>query len=73
MEQITFSAIMWHVQDNQAKVPSQHEFMKSKSCLSNPISYDKVTYLEDERKAMDVVYPDFRKAGFQHYFSQHSS
>ncbi|KAK4818148.1 hypothetical protein QYF61_007296 [Mycteria americana] len=44
MEQITFSAIMQHVQDNHVIRPSQHGFMKGRSCLTNLISfYDKVT------------------------------
>ena len=37
--------------------------MKDMSCLANLISfYDHVTGLVDERKAVDVVYLDFRKA-----------
>lgn len=48
MEQIILSATMWHVQSNQAIKPSQHGFMKGKSCLTNLISfYDKVIYLVD--------------------------
>ncbi|KAK4815550.1 hypothetical protein QYF61_003642 [Mycteria americana] len=63
MEQIILSVIMWHVQDNQVIRPSQHGFMKGRSCLTNRISfYDKVTHLVDEGKAMDVVYLDFSKA-----------
>ncbi|KAK4823087.1 hypothetical protein QYF61_025709 [Mycteria americana] len=63
MEQIFLSAIMRHVQDNQVIRPSQHAFMKSRSCLTNLISfYDKVTSLMDEGKAVDVVYLDFSKA-----------
>ena len=43
--------------------PSQHGFMKGRSCLANLISfYDKVTCLVDERKAVDVVYLVFNKA-----------
>ncbi|GAB0209569.1 mitochondrial enolase superfamily member 1 [Grus japonensis] len=43
MEQIILSAIMRHVQDNQVISPSQHGFMKGKSCLTNLISFhDKV-------------------------------
>ncbi|GAB0204265.1 mitochondrial enolase superfamily member 1 [Grus japonensis] len=63
MEQIILSAITWHVQDNQGIRPSQHEFRKGRSCLTNVISfYDKVTCLVDEIKAVDVVYLDFSKA-----------
>ncbi|GAB0178052.1 mitochondrial enolase superfamily member 1 [Grus japonensis] len=43
MEQIILSAIMWHVQGKQVIRPSQHGFMKGRSCLTNVISfYDKV-------------------------------
>ena len=63
MEQIILSAITWHIQDNQVIRPSQQEFMKGRSCLTNLISfYDKVTHLVDEGKAVDVVYPNFSKA-----------
>ena len=63
MEQIILSGITWHVQDNQAIRPSQHVFMKGRSCLTNTISfYDKVTCLVDEGKAADVVFLDFSKA-----------
>ena len=37
--------------------------MKSMSCLINFISsYDQMTCLVDEGKAVDVIYPDFSKA-----------
>ncbi|KAK4823485.1 LOW QUALITY PROTEIN: hypothetical protein QYF61_002549 [Mycteria americana] len=63
MEQIIFSAITGHVENNQGIKPSQHGFRKGRSCLTNLISfYDKVTRLVDEGKAMDVVYLDFSKA-----------
>ncbi|KAK4806823.1 hypothetical protein QYF61_005619 [Mycteria americana] len=63
MEQIILSAITRHVQDNQVIRPSQHGFMKGRSCWTNLISfYDKVTRLVDEGKAVNVVYLDFSKA-----------
>ncbi|PKU42809.1 rna-directed dna polymerase from mobile element jockey-like [Limosa lapponica baueri] len=63
IEQITLSAIMWHMKDNQTIRPSQHGFMKGRSCLTNLISfYEKVTCLVDEGKAVDLVYLDFSKA-----------
>ncbi|GAB0175842.1 mitochondrial enolase superfamily member 1 [Grus japonensis] len=63
MEQIILSAIMWHVQDNKVVKPSQHGFMKGKSCLTNLISFcDEVICLVDEGKAADDVYLDFSKA-----------
>ncbi|GAB0178708.1 mitochondrial enolase superfamily member 1 [Grus japonensis] len=62
MEQISLSAITWYVQDNEMIRPSQHWFIKGRSCLTNLIFYDKVTCLVDEGKAVDVVYLDFSKA-----------
>ncbi|PKU42528.1 rna-directed dna polymerase from mobile element jockey-like [Limosa lapponica baueri] len=63
MEQIILSAIMQRMKDTQAIRPSQHGFMRSRSCLTNLISlYVKVTHLVDEGKAVDVVYLDFSKA-----------
>ncbi|GAB0179653.1 mitochondrial enolase superfamily member 1 [Grus japonensis] len=63
MEQIILTAIMRHIQDNQVIRPSQHGFMKGRSCLTNLISfYDKMTRLVDEGKAVHVVYLDFSKA-----------
>ena len=51
---------MW---DNQMIRPSQHRFMKGRSCLSNLISfYDRATCLLYEGKAVDAVYLDFSKA-----------
>ena len=53
MEQIILSVIMCHIQDNQVIRPSQHGFMKGRSCLTNLISfYDRVTFLVDEGKAV---------------------
>ena len=63
MEQIVLSEITRHMQDNRGIRPSQHEFTKGRSCLTNLISfYDLVARLVDEGKAVDVVYLDFSKA-----------
>jgi len=51
-----------HVKDNQGIRPSQHGFMKGRSCLTNLIFYDQVTCLVDERKAVGIIYLDFSKA-----------
>ncbi|KAK4818186.1 hypothetical protein QYF61_008570 [Mycteria americana] len=52
-----------HVQANQGIRPSQHGFMKGRSCLTNLISsYDQVSRLVDEGKAVDGIYLDFSKA-----------
>ena len=62
MEQFIFSMLTRHVQDSQGMRPSQHDFMKGRSCLTNLISfYDQVTCLVDEGKAVDVIYLDFSK------------
>jgi len=63
MERFILSALTRHVKDNQGIRPSQHGFMKGRSCLTNLISFhDQVTHLLDEGKAVDVVYLDFSKA-----------
>ena len=62
MEQIILREITQHVQDNWGIRPSQHGFMKDRSCLTNLIPfYDLVTHPVDEEKAVEVVYPDFSK------------
>ncbi|KAK4830406.1 hypothetical protein QYF61_010937 [Mycteria americana] len=63
MERFILSVLNRHVQANQGIRPSQHGFMKGRSCLTNLISfYDQVTCLTDEGKAIDVIYLDFSKA-----------
>ncbi|KAK4811344.1 LOW QUALITY PROTEIN: hypothetical protein QYF61_027573, partial [Mycteria americana] len=63
MEKIILGATERHLKDNAIIRQSQHGFTKGKSCFTNLISfYDKVTFLPDEGKAVDVVFPDFRKA-----------
>jgi len=63
MERFILSALTGHVKDNQGIRPSQHGFMKCRSCLTSLISfYDLVTHLVDEGKAVDVIYLGFSKA-----------
>jgi len=63
MERFILNALARHVKDNQGIRPSQHVFMKGKSCLTDQISfYDQESHLVDEGKAMDVIYLDFSKA-----------
>jgi len=51
------------VKDNQGIRPSQHWFMKGRSCFTNLIScYDQVTHLTDDGKVVDVGYLNFSKA-----------
>jgi len=55
-------ALTGHVKDSQGIRPSQHGFMKGRSCLTNLIpSYDQVTRLVDEGKAVDVACLDSSK------------
>ncbi|KAJ7425332.1 RNA-directed DNA polymerase from mobile element jockey-like protein [Pitangus sulphuratus] len=62
-ERDILNAVAWHMQDNQGIKPSQHEFVKGRSCLTNLISFsDKVALLMDEGMAVDVLYLDFSKA-----------
>jgi len=51
------------VKDSQGIRPSQHGFMKGRSCLTNLISfYDQMTRVVEEGKAVDVVDLEFSKA-----------
>jgi len=63
MERFILSVLTGHVMNNQVIRPSQHGFMKGRSCWTNLSSYyDQVTCLVDEGKAVDVIYKDFSKA-----------
>ncbi|KAK4826398.1 hypothetical protein QYF61_008685 [Mycteria americana] len=63
MERFILSPLNRHVQANQGIRPSQHGFMKGRSCLTNFISfYNQVTRPVDEGKAVAVIYLDFSKA-----------
>ncbi|PKU42732.1 rna-directed dna polymerase from mobile element jockey-like [Limosa lapponica baueri] len=63
MEQVILSSITSHIMGNQGIRPSQHGFMKGRSCQTNLISfYNKMIRLLDEGKAVDIIYLDFQKA-----------
>ncbi|KAF1528233.1 hypothetical protein FQV19_0007123, partial [Eudyptula minor] len=63
MERFILRELTRYERDNQGIRPSQHRFMRGRSCLTNVISfYDQVTRLVDEGKAVEVVYLDFSKA-----------
>jgi len=63
MERFILSALTRQVQDNKGIGPSQHGFMKGRSCLTNLIFfYDQMTRLVGEGKAVDVIYLDFNEA-----------
>lgn len=50
-------------QENQEFRPSQNGFVEDSSCLTSRMSfYSKVTQLENDGKAGDVVYLDFSQA-----------
>ena len=62
MEQIILGEITQHMRGIQGIRPSQHGFMKGRSCFTNLICfYDWMTRLVDEGKAADIVYLDFSK------------
>jgi hypothetical protein len=63
IESIVQDAIIEHLATNNLIHPSQHGFMKSKSCLTNLLEYLEVlTKLVNEGHAVNVMYLDFAKA-----------
>lgn len=61
-KQIILSASR-HIQNNQGISPSQHGFMKSRSCSNNMISIlDKETCLVNGGKSMDFAFLGFSNA-----------
>ena len=63
MESILRDAIVDHLAKYELLLPSQHGFMKAKSCLTNLLEYLEVlTKLVDEGHSVDIVYCDFAKA-----------
>ena len=42
--------------------PSQHGFLKARSCLTNVLFFEEITKWVDEESPVDVIYLDFKKA-----------
>jgi len=62
MEKIILEVIEEHLWDNAVIGPSQHGFMRGRSCSTNLISfYDKTIYLVDQPKPAYVIFLDFSK------------
>jgi len=63
MEQLILEVFIKQMKEKKVIRSSQHGFKKGKSCLTNLIAfYGGMTGWVDERRAVDVVYPDFSKA-----------
>uniref|UniRef100_A0A8B9T7L1 Reverse transcriptase domain-containing protein n=1 Tax=Anas platyrhynchos TaxID=8839 RepID=A0A8B9T7L1_ANAPL len=63
MEKMVLKLIEAHLGDKAVIGPSQHGFVKGRSCLTNLISfYDKITRMVDQGKPADVIFLDFSKA-----------
>uniref|UniRef100_A0A8B9CM06 Reverse transcriptase domain-containing protein n=1 Tax=Anser brachyrhynchus TaxID=132585 RepID=A0A8B9CM06_9AVES len=63
MEKIIPEVIEANLGDNAVVGPSQHGFMRGRSCLTNLISfYGKITHLVSQGKPADVIFLDFSKA-----------
>ena len=53
------------IKDHRLKLlnPSQHGFLKAKSCLTNMLCFfEEITKRIDERSPEDIIYLDFQKA-----------
>ena len=63
LETLVRNQICEHVTRHKMISPTQHGFMKKRSCLSNLLSFlDEVTRRLDEGLKVEVCYLDFRKA-----------
>lgn len=63
MQKAVLGVIQKHLNNSSVIGPSQHRFMRRKSCLSNLIScYDAVTHLADQEKPVYIIFLDFSRA-----------
>ena len=63
MEACMRDRIVKHLEQNNLVSPSQHRFMRRKSCTTNLLEFlERVTSEVDQGHDMDVVYLDFSKA-----------
>merc|ERR1711917_13188 len=63
MEACIRDKIVKHLEQNRLINPSQHGFMRRKSCTTNFLEFlERVTSEVDRGHAMDIIYLDFSKA-----------
>ena len=63
MESIIKDDLMLHLKRNNLINPSQHGFMKNRSCTTNLLEFlEEVTAKADSGKSIDIIYLDFVKA-----------
>ena len=63
MESIIKDDVVKHLERNKLIIPSQHGFMRGRSCASNLLSFlEKVTAAVDSGEAVDIIFLDFAKA-----------
>ena len=63
MEACMRDKIVQHLEQNRLINPSQHGFMRRKSCTTNLLEFlERVTSEVDRGHAMDIIYLDFSKA-----------
>ena len=63
MEGVIRDSIVDHLSSNDLLLPSQHGFVRKRSCLTNLLEYfEKITALVDQGECVDILYLDFSKA-----------
>jgi hypothetical protein len=63
MESVVRDTMTTHLTNNNLIGPSQHGFMKGRSCVSNLLEFlERATTAVDRGEAFDIIYLDFAKA-----------